>query len=75
MLYFEVTTESCQLFLVKSELWVESIDMPVHLIVTCSNFVPELFLERAVRQLNVLAELIVLSICFLCTTFKIFPRH
>ena len=40
---------------------------------TCSNFVPELFLERAVRQLNVLAELIVLSVCFLCTTFKIFP--
>ena len=28
-----------------------------------------------VRQLNVLAELIVLSVCFLCTTFKIFPRH
>ena len=49
--------------------------MPVHLIVTCSNFVPELFLERVVRQLNVLAELIVLSVCFLCTTFKIFPRH
>ena len=47
----------------------------VHLIVTCSNFVPELFLERDVRQLNVLAELIVLSVYFLCTTFKIFPHH
>ena len=39
--------------------------MPVHLIVTCSNFVPELFLERDVRQLNVLAERIVLSVYFL----------
>ena len=47
--------------------------MPVHFIVTCSNFVPELFLERDVCQLNVLGELIVLSVCFLCTAFKIFP--
>ena len=49
--------------------------MPVHLIVTYSNFVPELFLEKVVRQLNVLGELVVLSVYFLCITFKIFPRH
>ena len=47
--------------------------MPIHLIVTCFIFVPELFIERVVRQLNVLAELIVMSVCFLCTSFKIFP--
>ena len=47
--------------------------MPVHLIVTYSNFVPELFLERAVRQLNVLAELIVLSVCFFAQHSRYFP--
>ena len=52
-----------------------STDVLVHLIVTCSNFVPELFLERVVHQLNVLAELIVLPVCFLCIAFKIFPCH
>ena len=37
--------------------------MPVHLIVTCSIFLPELFLERTVHQLNVLAELICCVVC------------
>ena len=44
--------------------------MPVHLIVTCSIIVPELFLERAVRQLNVLAELIY-CVVYLCSLHSI----
>ena len=40
-----------------------STDVLVHLIVTCSIFLPELFLERVVCQLNVLAELIYCVVC------------
>ena len=40
-----------------------STGVPVHLIVTCSIFLPELFSERVVRQLNVLAELIYCVVC------------
>ena len=40
-----------------------STDVPVHLIVTYSIFLPKLFLERAACQLNVLAELIYCVVC------------
>ena len=40
-----------------------STDVPVHLIVTYSIFLPKLFLERAACQLNVLAEHIYCVVC------------
>ena len=52
---------------------MRSTDVPVHLIVTCSIFVPELFLERVVHQLNVLAELIVFLSVFFAQHSRYFP--